>query len=193
MPPPQQAAQALARLEPHWLVILAAAETHGIPPAILAGIISRESRAGAALDSRGLGDGGHGHGVTQIDDRSFPQWCVAWRKTWAGYEHCAEAVTAAIQKGASVLASKLRYLRYRAAQACLLDSAPVAPDLLRAAVAAYNCGEGRVAKLIAQGRDVDSLTTGRDYSRDVLERARYYAAHGYPWPGEGGTDDAPTT
>ena len=98
-----------------------------------------------------------------------------------------------IQKGASVLASKLRYLRYRAAQACLLDSAPVAPDLLRAAVAAYNCGEGRVAKLIAQGRDVDSLTTGRDYSRDVLERARYYAAHGYPWPGEGGTDDAPTT
>ena len=42
---------------------------------------------------------------------------------------------------------------------------------LQAAIAAYNCGTGRVASPAA----ADATTTGGDYSNDVWERARFYA------------------
>jgi hypothetical protein len=43
--------------------------------------------------------------------------------------------------------------------------------LFQATVAAYNCGPGNVRKALEAGADVDSLTTGRDYAKDVLDRA----------------------
>ena len=52
---------------------------------VLAGIMCRETRGGTSplLDVQGpagRGDGGHGHGLMQIDDRSFPDFCrsVQW-------------------------------------------------------------------------------------------------------------------
>ena len=56
-------------------------------------------------------------------------------------------------------------------------------DLERAAIAAYNCGEGNVLKALAQmkadplacGPDfIDHYTAGRDYSREVLRYAVMY-------------------
>jgi soluble lytic murein transglycosylase-like protein len=47
-------------------------------------------------------------------------------------------------------------------------------DRLRAALAAYNCGCGRVDRAIARYSDVDYYTTGRDYSSDVLARAERF-------------------
>src|SRR5258706_4279347 len=49
-----------------------AALDHNLPPALLAAIASRESRGGAVLKN-GFGDGGHGFGIMQVDDRNpFP-------------------------------------------------------------------------------------------------------------------------
>ena len=49
-----------------------------------------------------IGDGGHGYGIMQIDDRSFPEWTNSglWKD-----------VSAAIQKGALVLHSKQQTIR----------------------------------------------------------------------------------
>ncbi len=44
----------------------------------------------------------------------------------------------------------------------------------RAAIAAYNCGEGNVRKAIEAGIDVDAPTAGHDYSRAVLAFAEAY-------------------
>jgi hypothetical protein len=51
--------------------------------------------------------------------------------------------------------------------------------LLRAMLAAYNCGLDNVLRAARQGLDLDFYTAGRDYSRDVLSRADFFEAHGW--------------
>lgn len=51
--------------------------------------------------------------------------------------------------------------------------------LLRASLAAFDCGLERVQQAVRQGLDVDSPTTDRDYGRDILERAGFFQAHGW--------------
>ena len=48
-------------------------------------------------------------------------------------------------------------------------------SLLHYIIAAYNCGEGNEAKVIAQERDPDAYTTGHDYAHSVFEFADLYA------------------
>jgi soluble lytic murein transglycosylase-like protein len=54
-------------------------------------------------------------------------------------------------------------------------------DQLRAALAAYNAGAGNVLRIISSVgvAAVDSVTTGKNYSADVLNRAGWFQAHGY--------------
>jgi Transglycosylase SLT domain len=81
-----------------WLQIFKrAAETYGFPPELIMAIASRETNMRNVI-----GDGGHGYGIMQIDDRSFPEWCHSglWKDVAAG-----------IQKGALVLQSKLETIR----------------------------------------------------------------------------------
>ena len=47
-----------------------AAATYQFPPEVLMAIASRETNMRNII-----GDGGHGYGLVQIDDRSFPEWC----------------------------------------------------------------------------------------------------------------------
>lgn len=47
-------------------IIRRAGENHDVDPALIAGIISRESRAGSQLDN-GWGDGGRAWGLMQVD------------------------------------------------------------------------------------------------------------------------------
>jgi hypothetical protein len=50
--------------------ILAAARNHGLDPALLAAVAAQETGGpGASSGANVVGDGGHGHGVFQIDDR----------------------------------------------------------------------------------------------------------------------------
>jgi soluble lytic murein transglycosylase-like protein len=51
---------------------------------------------------------------------------------------------------------------------------------LQGALAGYNAGPGNALRAIRDGRDVDFYTTGRDYSKDVLNRAGFFQLHGWP-------------
>lgn len=53
------------RMEQYRSIITSAGQNYGIDPAIIAGIISRESRAGNVLDD-GWGDGGKAWGLMQV-------------------------------------------------------------------------------------------------------------------------------
>ena len=146
-------------------IIEAAAGAHGIRPCVIAGIGSRESGWGLLLEPpgpAGTGDGGHGRGLMQIDDRSFPEFCAG--EEWKDPEPN-------VGFGCEVLAEKRAYIRKR----LILG----ADDELRATVAAYNCGQGNVLKVLARGEDVDARTTHKDYSRDVLDRAGWFGMHGW--------------
>lgn len=138
-------------------IILASAQQYQWPPEIIAGIISRESRFGLLLDDEGKGDAGHGHGLMQIDDRSFGAWLAA--NDW-------QDPATNIAMGVKILTDKYNYLASHGLLDDLSDT-----EAQQAAVAAYNCGEGNVAKVIRAGEDIDSRTAGRDYSVDVLARA----------------------
>jgi LysM repeat protein/peptidoglycan hydrolase-like protein with peptidoglycan-binding domain len=129
-----------------------AARLHNLPPALLAGIASRESRGGAVLDRNGEGDHGHGFGLMQVDNRNpFP---VAREGGPFGQPH--------INQATGILADKL---------AAVKRSFPnlSEEEQLQTAVSRYNGGAGQPHP------NSDVGTTGGDYSNDVLARAQYYA------------------
>jgi len=125
---------------------------------VLAGIGSRESHFGLLLDEDGRGDGGHGHGEMQIDDRSHASFCASdkWRDLSESLEYIRKNV---IIPAYNYLADRFEYFGEDYAR------------LFWGAIAAYNCGPGNVAKAVAAEQDPDTRTTGRDYSRDVRRRA----------------------
>ena len=128
-----------------------AARAHNLPPALLAAIASRESRGGAVLKN-GFGDGGHGFGIMQVDDRNpFP---VQQDGGPAGQPH--------INQATKILADKL-------AQVIQKFPALSAVEQLEMAVSRYNGGAGK------QPPNSDQGTTGGDYMNDVWARARFYA------------------
>jgi hypothetical protein len=165
----------LRRLRVRWHSICqASADAHNHRVEVMAGILMRETAGGESkylVDESGTpqnpsddtGDRGHGHGLFQIDDRSFPYFCRTDR--WK------DPLENALFAG-QVLADKRKYI----AQGIVRASAALmtGPELERAAIAAYNCGEGNVLKSWLAGEDFDAHTTGRDYSRNVLEYAAAY-------------------
>jgi hypothetical protein len=163
--------------------INAAAQKIGVDPVVVCGIGSRESRWG--LSNRppgpaGTGDfaprrfptafrtgalppdgGGYGRGLMQIDFDAFP---FARTGNWQDPE-------ANINTGCDVLKSNLDLLGRK--------TALTGRGLLQAAIAAYNCGAGNVLTAISESHDVDFFTTGRDYSKDVLNRAGFFQNAGW--------------
>jgi hypothetical protein len=51
--------------------------------------------------------------------------------------------------------------------------------MLRAMIAAYNGGATATANAIKAGKDIDANTTGKDYSKDVLNRTGWFQLHGW--------------
>jgi hypothetical protein len=151
-------------------MIADAALKHRHRPEVLAGIVMRETNGGLSplLDRQGPEGRGdrdkqgrcHGHGLCQIDDRSFPEFCAGpdWKDPAKN-----------IDMGAWVLGRKRAFLAAKTLGFRLTND-----DLERASIAAYNAGEGRVLKAIEQGRDVDSLTAHGDYAASVLRYAGQY-------------------
>ncbi len=142
-------------------LIQASAARHNHRPEVVAGIMMRETEGGLSkwCNRPGpacRGDDGHGHGLMQIDDRSFPEYC-------AGSEWQDPASN--IDFGCRVLADKRSYLQ---------SHLPGGSELERASVAAYNCGERNVWQVVECGEDLDARTTGHDYSRSVLAFAAQY-------------------
>lgn len=149
----------------------------GLPdPYLVAAIGDRESLWGEALTPpgpTGTGDGGHGRGLLQVDDRAWPAWC-AERDSYG--DLLWQNPTENVRQGCRVLMTAwMFFLNWPAT------------------IAAYNCGRGRVQAVLTQaGRvvgptdgDVDLLhildfhTTGHDYVTDVVDRwARYKGLEG---------------
>lgn len=129
-----------------------AAHAHGLPPALLAAIASRESRGGAVLAKDGTGDRGHGFGLMQVDNRNdFP---TVREGGPFGQPH--------INQATQILADKLTAVRQK--------FPTLTPEQqLQTAVSRYNGGAGKPFPYS------DTGTTGGDYSNDVLARAQYYA------------------
>lgn len=136
---------------------------YGLDPALLLAIVDRESLGGDALKPpgpAGTGDGGHGRGLAQLDDRSHP------------FTSCVDDTGAALWKDPWLNLSYAARLLRRLLDTFHGDTA--------AALAAYNAGAGRVARALAplpkdatlaeRLRVLDPLTTGRDYASNILAR-----------------------
>lgn len=161
----------------HADAIMKVASEKNVSPFLITAIIVRESRCGTALRSgtgdfaarspsvvpdgvpvRAAGNGkvlpadglGWGRGLMQIDYGFHYQWVKNndWRDPLLN-----------IRKGVEVWKSGLKYLK---------RNGLAGDQLVRAATAAYNAGPARVLRAVRQGRDPDSVTTGRDYSSSVL-------------------------
>ncbi|WP_445664380.1 transglycosylase SLT domain-containing protein [Fodinibius sp. AD559] len=122
-----------------------ASKKYGLPLVLLLAIASRESRMGLALSADGTGDHGNGIGIMQIDRRYHP----GFTGRHSPLDHQAN-----IDYGAKYLAKLFQKFDGNQARA----------------VAAYNAGPNNVRTTIYAGLPPDSVTTGRDYSRDVLQR-----------------------
>jgi soluble lytic murein transglycosylase-like protein len=121
----------------HAAAIVRAARAHGLDPLLLAAVLEQESNYGQALTPRGpggKGDAGHGHGVGQIDDRTWGAWLKASR--WWDFEVNAT-------KAAEILAAGLKAF----------------PGQLRPGLASYNAGPARVRAALSRGKDAGSVTT----------------------------------
>jgi hypothetical protein len=147
-------------------LIAEAAAVHSHRPEVLAGIMCRESEGGLSklLDKpgpEGRGDGGNGLGLMQLDRRWHPEFYASgdWRNPAKN-----------IMKGALELAAKRRVIARLSKK---LGVEVTHPE--RAAVASYNCGEGRVMQALRLGLGEDYYSAHRNYSSEVLRFAAAYA------------------
>jgi LysM repeat protein len=129
-----------------WIpYVEAAAAQYDLPPALLFAVMSRESNG-----NNELGDGGHGHGLMQIDDRSWGSWLATHDD---GMDPASN-----IMEGAAILRSNIDYFGGNVAYG----------------LAGYNCGAGNVEKALAAGLGPDGYTTFGNYSSDVLSRVAMF-------------------
>ena len=159
----------LGLYEQYHPIVITACEKYNIPWSIIAGLGSRESQWGLDLDPpgpEGTGDNGHGKGLLQIDDRShdFAKW-ESWKNPREN-----------IFYGCKVLADSISIIKRR----CTSESRTVVvsgydpEQLVRYGLAAYNAGPLAVLTAIRRGVDIDLVTTGDNYSADVLSRAGWF-------------------
>lgn len=165
----------LARLEPYLGEINEACLLEGEDVALLAAICLRETEAGWGAPYQpkgthlGRGDGGHGFGLFQIDDRGPYAYLPAEAPEATTFLQCRWAC--------GVLAdARLELGRYR-----------TQPIFEVAVVCAYNAGSPRVARCLSEGRHPDHVTKGGDYGSAVLAiRDRLRATYPARFPPPGG-------
>lgn len=165
--------------------ILVAANSYGVSPWLLAGIMYRESTGGLNLKPpgpRGTGDFtprssnsryykyanpstglpkdglGWGRGLMQIDYGVHNDWVTS--NDWGD-------VATNLNKAASIVQEHTRYFQAKGLSG---------DKLVEAALAAYNAGPGNVWNAIQAGKSPSSVTTGGDYANWVLSRVTGWAA-----------------
>uniref|UniRef100_A0A3B3ZP75 Lysozyme g n=1 Tax=Periophthalmus magnuspinnatus TaxID=409849 RepID=A0A3B3ZP75_9GOBI len=143
----------LERMRTYKNMITVVGQELGIDPALIAGIISRESRAGNALQN-GWGDHGRAWGLMQVD--VTPNGGGHTRVgDWDSVEHVRQATGILIYFIGRI---RGKFPTWTEAQH------------LKGAIAAYNMGDGNVKSY----EEVDKYTTGQDYSNDVVIRAQWF-------------------
>jgi soluble lytic murein transglycosylase-like protein len=162
-------------------LLLQVAREKNLDPFILAAIAEQES----GFNPNVIGYDGHGRGLFQIDDRyhNLPNW--------------QDPLTNA-RKGADILLDNLAWFRAKPSTPTVTltadeaaargvspgvyrDPRPLTGDLLiRATIAGYNASRVGVLKSVAVRVSPDALTTGKNYSANILARlsatARRFAA-----------------
>lgn len=124
-------------------------------PAVIAGIISRETRAGAALNANGYGADGHGYGLMQVDDRYHTIQGGPYSLTH-------------IKQGTGILIDMINGVS--------ANHRTWSKDMkLKGGISAYNAGVSNVQTY----DNMDVGTTGNDYANDVTARAQWYSQNGY--------------
>ena len=162
--------------------IAASSSKYGIQQCVVLGLGSRESQWGLALSPVGPAgtgdtikrrfptqyrtaalppDGGFGRGLMQVD---FDAHEFARTSNW-------KDPGANIDYGCSVLSGSVSFMKRKTD---LKET-----ELVRAGIAGYNCGPGNVLKTVQNGLDVDYYTFGRNYSKDVLNRAGWFQLNGW--------------
>ena len=130
---------------------LAAERKRKLPAGLLVAVASRETNC-----VNKLGDGGHGRGVFQIDDRSHRDWID--KNAGAGG---VPGIPVAADYAATILASGLA----AATKLGLKGDAAI-----RFGAAAYNAGEGGATKALKEQGDPDRGTAHGNYGDDVVTR-----------------------
>ncbi|KFQ12112.1 Lysozyme g, partial [Leptosomus discolor] len=125
-----------------------------IDPAVIAGIISRESHAGTVLED-GWGDHRNAFGLMQVDKRYHK--IVG---SWNSEEHLAQ--------GTEILRGMIEEMQKK-------FPTWTKEQQLKAAISAYNAGPNNVRSY--DGMDIG--TTHNDYANDVIARAKFYKRNGY--------------
>lgn len=174
-------------VDPYSDLILLVAHEKRVDPFLIFGLGERESLWGTSrflspVGPEGTGDAGHGHGIMQIDDRSWGAWLAShdWTDPYTNvskgvdiYKGKLSEITAAPSGAWVIDATTAKRLGVKAgtypALAVPSDIAPVA------ALAAYNAGAGAVRRAysaaVGSGLDpltvIDNATTGSDYSAAV--------------------------
>ncbi|CAK8692293.1 unnamed protein product [Clavelina lepadiformis] len=152
----QMAATDLSAMAQYKPLIEQAASNLCVDPAVIAGIISRETRAGKAIEnSNGYGSDGHGYGLMQVDDR--------YHQIQGGPYSLDN-----IMQGTQILIDMINGVQSK--------HRDWTQDMdLKGGICAYNSGVSNVQTY----DNMDVGTTGNDYSNDVTARAQYYEENGY--------------
>jgi hypothetical protein len=157
-----------------WLPHFAeAARAFGFDWALLLGIASRETNIHQIV-----GDGGHGHGIMQIDDRYHAEFIRSgsWQDPRLNILKGAEILSGARSTIERVIGRTSRCTiggrRVEFQVSVLTENA-----VERTALAAYNSG-CRALYWTSQTGDPDRGTTGRDYAADTLRRAEHFRRFG---------------
>ncbi|XP_017328786.1 lysozyme g isoform X1 [Ictalurus punctatus] len=144
----------LKKMEQYKSIITKVGRAKKIDPAVIAGIISRESRAGAALVD-GWGDHGNGFGLMQVDKRHHTP-----KGAWNSEEHVTQATEILIE---SIQAIQKKFPSWSK------------EHQLKGGISAYNAGPGNVRTY----EKMDRGTTGDDYANDVVARSQWFKRNGY--------------
>lgn len=163
---------AAGRIAAYRQHVIAAAEKHDLPPAVVAGVIYQESK--------GKPDAGGSRGLGSAIDLGLMQINVTYNagKPWYGefIDGGWQRPDFAIDKGCEILADMRRYLQNKnSSEVAAGRPARISDDeILRATLAAYNSG-GSGTWSQAGKTDVEWRTTNQDYATKVLIWAQYFA------------------
>ncbi|KAK7138343.1 hypothetical protein R3I94_013835 [Phoxinus phoxinus] len=144
----------LARMENYKSIITKVGRAKKMDPAVIAAIISRESRAGAALKD-GWGDHGNGFGLMQVDKR-YHKLVGAWDSE----EH--------VTQGTEILIGFINAIKAKFPQW-------TQEQCFKGGISAYNAD----VKNVRSYERMDVGTTGDDYANDVVARAQWFKSKGY--------------
>ncbi|XP_060783349.1 lysozyme g-like [Neoarius graeffei] len=145
----------LKRVDKYKTIILNVGRAKQMDPAVIAAIISRETRGGLYLTKDGFQKNGKGFGIMQVDTGFHTK-----RGAWDSEEH--------VTQGTEILIGFIKRIQ---------EKFPTWPKdhQFKGGISAYNRGPGNVRTY----ERMDVGTSGGDYANDVVARAQWFKRNGY--------------